>query len=56
MFKLRHLDYILSGLGQIKPKYAIIPHIVLSLLCIHAFSLSFCFYWRKELSANEVLR
>lgn len=30
------------------------PHIDLSILYIHAFSPSFCFYWHKEISANKV--
>ena len=31
---------------MINPKSGIIAHITLSILCIDAFSLSFCFYWR----------
>ena len=30
------------------------PHIDLSILYVHAFSPSFCFYWHKEISANKV--
>ena len=33
-----------------KPKSVIRPHITLSILCIDAFSQSFCFYWRLFVS------
>ena len=35
-----------NGIVWLKPQSAIRPHITLSILCIDALSLSYCFYWR----------
>lgn len=34
------------SMSHLKPQSVFIPHIALSILCIHAFSPSFCFYFR----------